>query len=268
MSYIHGYSHKEQQRLLTQNDILSKYIYQKIDFSGVKHLLEIGCGVGAQMIKVLTDYKDIKVTGIDISPQQLEQAKINLKAAEIEENRYTLMCGDILREIPYMDTKPDGLLMVWLLEHVSSPDKLLKAAVKMVETGAKVFITEVYHQSFGYFPKYPLIDEVWQKMISHQAFLKGDGNIGLQLYNIMKNSGLKDIKVEPFLIYIDGSEQERKAEQFLYWRDLIDSSMPELISSGKCTEAWRNEVFNVMTDLAKNDDSVFYYTFIQGFAIK
>lgn len=268
MSYIHGYSHKEQQRLLIQNDILAKYIYQKIDLSEVKHLLEIGCGVGAQMIKILSDYKDIKVTGIDISPQQLERAKINLKVAEIEENRYTLMCGDILGQIPSMDAMPDGLLIVWLLEHVSSPDKLLKAAVKMIDTGAKVFITEVYHQSFGYFPKYPLIDEVWQKMIYHQAYLKGDSNIGLRLYNIMKNSGLKSIKVEPFLIYIDGSEQERKAEQFLYWRDLIDSSMPELISSGKCTEALRNEIFRMMTELAYNDESVFYYSFIQGFGIK
>lgn len=268
MSYIHGYSHEEQQRLLTQNDILDKYIYQKIDLSGVKHLLEIGCGVGAQMIKVLTDYKDIKVTGIDISPLQLDQAKINLKASAIEEDRFTLMCRDILREVPHMDSKPDALLMVWLLEHVSSPVELLKAAVKMIDTGAKVAITEVYHQSFGYFPNCPPIDEVWQKMIEHQAFLNGDGNIGLRLYNIMKESGLKDIKVEPFLIYIDGSEQERKAEQFLYWRDLIDSAMPELISSAGCTDALRDEVFNMMNDLANKDDSVFYYSFIQGFGIK
>ena len=268
MSYIHGYSQTEQERLLSQNDVLAKYIYEKINFTAVKHLLEVGCGVGAQMIKVLKHYDHIMVSGIDISSDQIEKARVNLYRAGISDARYKLYCKDILGEKPALTDMPDALLMVWLLEHVQNPVQVLKSSLELIAHGSLIAITEVYHNAFGFHPMHPLVSRVWDIMINHQAELNGDANVGILLYNIMKSAGVKNIKVEPYLIYIDDSESERKYEQFIYWRDLIQSAMPELIEVGKCSLSTAREVYQIMTSLASDPESVFYYSFIQGFGNK
>ncbi len=47
--YLHGFSQKEQDRLRTQAAFAEHTVYQDINLSSVKNLLEVGCGVGAQM---------------------------------------------------------------------------------------------------------------------------------------------------------------------------------------------------------------------------
>ena len=51
--YIHGYLDEEQERLRHQALVIENPIYDFIDFSGVKKLLEIGSGVGATGVVVL-----------------------------------------------------------------------------------------------------------------------------------------------------------------------------------------------------------------------
>ena len=46
--YLHGFSSEEQDRLRRQARFGEHTIYQDVNFSRVKNLLEVGCGVGAQ----------------------------------------------------------------------------------------------------------------------------------------------------------------------------------------------------------------------------
>ena len=75
--YLHGYSNTEQERLVLQADILSEYMYPNFDFSGVKTLLELGCGSGGQTQQMLKRYPYLKITGVDISSEQMKQAEQN-----------------------------------------------------------------------------------------------------------------------------------------------------------------------------------------------
>ena len=47
--YLHGYSEDEQRRLVSQARFLEPGIYAGIDFTRATRVLEIGCGVGAQL---------------------------------------------------------------------------------------------------------------------------------------------------------------------------------------------------------------------------
>ena len=47
-NYVHGFDPEEQLRLKVQAEFLAPMVYKEVDFSGSKHLLEVGSGVGAQ----------------------------------------------------------------------------------------------------------------------------------------------------------------------------------------------------------------------------
>ncbi len=78
-NYIHTFSQTEQNRLIHQSKFLESYIYKTLDFSGSTNVLDIGCGVGAQIPIILQHHPHLKVTGLDNSQSQLERAHIFLK---------------------------------------------------------------------------------------------------------------------------------------------------------------------------------------------
>ncbi len=69
--YLHGYDTEEQDRLYRQARFLEQIVYDGVDLSMVKHLLEVGTGVGAQSEILLRRFPDLKLTGIDFSKDQL-----------------------------------------------------------------------------------------------------------------------------------------------------------------------------------------------------
>jgi ubiquinone/menaquinone biosynthesis C-methylase UbiE len=267
--YIHGYNQEEQERLILQNSVLAKYIYQIIDLGDCHRILEVGCGVGAQMMKILSDYPDSVITGIDISELQLEKARQNLLIGGFDSGRYELINSGITRASDVIHHSGfDGLVMIWVLEHVSSPIEVLKASLDLLRDGGKFYITEVFHDSFSFYPPNPKISGVWDKMINYQNQIAGDANIGIQLYPLLSSFDLRELQVRPFLVYLDSSKHETKKEQFIYWRDLIQSAVPEMIKAGVLSWDEAHEVYQEMTALSESKTSVFYYSFIQAWGRK
>ena len=266
--YIHGYSEKEQDRLIYQNDVLSPYIYERIDFGNCKRLLEVGCGVGAQMLKVLQTYPNIHVTGVDISESQLNKAKDLLESQDISPDRYHLVLSDITKIQPMELGAFDALNMVWVLEHVPNPQELLKAACDQLAMQGRIVVTEVFHNSFHTYPNLESTQKIWKRMIELQNDLGGDANIGLRLHNLFANSRLSSFEIKPYLKYFDGNQPEKKERQFLYWSGLIESAIPLLEQQKDFDLSLWQQAKEEMAKSATDPESIFYYSFIQGFGIK
>ena len=49
-AYIHGFSSSEQARLIRQATVLEREVFRGLDFSDAVSLLEVGCGVGAELL--------------------------------------------------------------------------------------------------------------------------------------------------------------------------------------------------------------------------
>ena len=77
--YLHGYTKEEQNRLYQQARFLETSVFESIDFSKSKRLLEVACGVGAQTEILLKRFPHIKIDGIDASQEQLHTAEKHLK---------------------------------------------------------------------------------------------------------------------------------------------------------------------------------------------
>jgi len=261
--YLHGFSEEEQMRLIAQNKVLSPDIYAWLDLSKSKNLLEIGCGVGAQMMEILKKYPDIKITGIDLHEAQILKAKEVLSNRGIDPLRYKLISGNILNPID-IDHDFDDILLVWVLEHVKNPLELLKSGQQYLRKGGKIHITEVYNRSFDLFPSSPKILSFWKRMDEFQNSLGGNGQIGLELGNLLYESGFTKIQTHSHPLFFDKTKPERRATFLSYWTELMESSAMTMISNKVISKEEWHEVENLMREIQSNENAIFYYSWIQA----
>ena len=117
--YIHTFNPEEQKRLIHQAEHLVPWIHQSIDLSGCKHVLEVGCGVGAQLRVLARRFPQTRFTGIDFAPEQIAHARVLLRE-ELASGQVTLLEGSAY-ELPFENGGFDGAFLCWVLEHLADP---------------------------------------------------------------------------------------------------------------------------------------------------
>jgi len=180
--YIHGFSQKEQNRLWHQANIQRENIYSKIDFSGCKKILEVGCGVGAQTRILCEENPNLKIVSIDTSKKQIATARINLKE-QIESGQVELL--HIKPEaLPFKENNFDGAFICWVLEHVSNPSNLLSQTYKVLKNCSPIYCNEVLNNTLHVHPRSPCLTKYWFEFNDHQWNMGGDPFIFYNRANI------------------------------------------------------------------------------------
>jgi len=267
LEYIHGFSEIEQERLLFQNQVLSPLIYENIDLNPYNRILEIGCGVGAQMIEMLNRFPHIHITGVDISDVQVGKARLNLQHSNIDPSRYELYVMDIT-QAHTLSKEFEAVIMIWVLEHVSNYLEILSAAKDHLIPNGQLFLTEVYNDSLGFFPPQDDILLHWNKMNAFQKSIGGNGNIGIELGSTLKKLNFRNIEIKPYPILYDTTKLELRTEFFEYWISLMESGSKTMIDLNKIQSSEWETVKNQLIQLSRNEEAVFFYNFIQAFAFK
>ncbi len=260
--YIHGYTEEEQNRLIDQGEILSEFVFDRLDFTRCRRLLDVGCGVGAQTAILLRDYPQLQVTGLEIESKQIQKAEAFLSSLDYAKNRYELIHGNASDEKIPVKNDYDAVLFIWVLEHVTEPMAVLRNVQKFVRQGGKVFAVEVFHSSLQLFPDCPNAMEFWQKSIEYQKSIDGDANIGHRMGNLFYDAGYTDIKISPYPMQFGKYDRERRAKMLDYWHNLMASAVPNMLKAGFTSETLWNKAEQEMMDLKDNDDAVFYYSFV------
>ena len=114
MSYVHGYSTRESQRLREQSDILEHILHSGTAYSAGATVLEAGCGVGAQTRLLLKRNPGIQLTSIDISNESL--AKAGQLIDEEGFDNVTFQSGNIL-DLNFDDHSFDHIFICFVLEY-------------------------------------------------------------------------------------------------------------------------------------------------------
>ena len=79
--YVHGYSPREHTRLLDQANTLAELLHHDTRYPPGAHILEAGCGVGAQTVILTAHSPRAQITSIDISPASVAAARQAVAAA-------------------------------------------------------------------------------------------------------------------------------------------------------------------------------------------
>lgn len=254
--YLHGFSHSEQDRLRAQARFLEHMVFKGVDFSDKHHIVELGCGVGAQTEILLERFPHLKVTGIDSQAKQIASAK---KAHAGNKARVSFDVGDALH-LPYADSSFDGAFICWFLEHVAHPVDILAELRRVLRTSAKVFISEVQNHTLYVHPYSPATLQYWFQFNDHQWGLGGDPFVGAKLANYLMAAGYQAVNTRMNEIHLDNRTPKRRGEFIDYWTALLLSGSEQLLSTGRVTPALVKEMTAELARLKLDPNAVFFYS--------
>ena len=261
--YLHGFSPIEQARLKRQAEFLEQTIYEDVDFSRCKNIIEVGCGVGAQSEILLRRHPKIHLTGVDLSTAQLEAAKKTLSELSYAKGRFELKEGNA-EDLEFESDHFDGAFLCWILEHVPSPETVLSEVRRVLRPGGHIMVTEVMNSSFFLEPYSPNVWKYWMAFNDHQYEIGGDPFIGAKLGNMLHSVGFKDIQTNLKVLHYDNRAPERRKEMIDFWSELLLSGAEELVEASKVDEELVDEVRKELKMVSRDPNAVFHYTAMQA----
>jgi ubiquinone/menaquinone biosynthesis C-methylase UbiE len=185
--YIHGTQVQEQERLARLNDMTNKVFIDFLNISGDEEILECGSGLGILAKKISEKLVKGKITGLEISDEQLNECPP-------ESKNLTFVKGDV-RSLPFHDQCFDKVYCRYILEHVDNPLNVLIEAKRVLKPGGEIFIQENSILLIEFYPDCPYFKKLWKKFALLQSLMKGDAMIGIKLYRLVKEAGFVHIEL-------------------------------------------------------------------------
>ncbi|GAA4934367.1 DNA-binding transcriptional MerR regulator [Actinomycetospora succinea] len=191
-SYVHGYHETEATRLSDQAATLADLLHDGVAFPDGAHVLEPGCGVGAQTVVLAARSPGARFTAIDREPGQVTATRARVEAAGIAD-RVDVRQGDV-HDPP---GPVDHVVVFFLLEHLPRPEEALLALRGVLRPGGTITVVEGDHGATAFHPDSADARAVirCQEVLQRQA--GGDAGIGRRLHPLLAGAGFDDVAVVP-----------------------------------------------------------------------
>lgn len=266
--YLHGYSDLERERLHRQARFLEPMVHDRLPYRRCKKLLEVGSGVGAQTEILLRYFPDLHVTGVELNDAQIAEATrflatVPWAADAAKAPRWTVVKGDAMRLELDAGTF-DAAFLCWILEHVRDPARVLAEVRRVLVPGSPIVCSEVLNATFFIDPYSPDTLRYWTAFNEQQIDSGGDPFVGAKLGNLLLAAGWRDVTTEPKSFHLDNRAPVERAEFLAYWTDLLLSGAPALLEAGRVSEATVEGMRAELARVARDSNSVLFYSFIQA----
>jgi ubiquinone/menaquinone biosynthesis C-methylase UbiE len=193
-TYIHGTSPEEQARLNALNTLTNQSFISYLGDLSDKDVADFGCGTGVLMADITKRFPACRITGLEVSPDQLRQAGMRLgdvKTATLKQcDVSTSGLGDHSFDVVYCR---------YLLEHVIDPVAVAREMIRVTRPGGIVAAQENDLHNVMYYPEVEGMEEVHRQFCILQQEMGGDPFVGRKLFDIFKQAGAKriDLDYEP-----------------------------------------------------------------------
>lgn len=266
--YIHTFTPAEQQRLIWQAELLEPIFNPHITFEHGR-VLEVGCGVGAQLRILMRRHPGVaQWVGIDYSPVQLKRAAELMRAPQTA-RRPHLARGSAFG-LPFASDAFDGVCFCWVLEHLPDPVAALTQARRVLRPGGILYATEVFNAGVFSEPHAPHLQRYWAAFNAQQRAFGGDPDSGIHLANWAREAGFTQFEIVQLALQVDArhGDMARRRELLEFICAIMISASRLLVSEGKVDQATVDGMLAEYEGLINNRDSVFVYPARQLRAVK
>src|SRR5262245_61152917 len=198
--YFLGYRQAEQERLERQALELapeSSWLFDQIGIRPGSQVVEIGCGPRGCLDLLSTRVgTNGRVIGIERSAEQVERARKFVADSHL--TNIEVLCVDA-RETGLPEASFDLATARLVLINVPKPELLVKEMVRLVRPGGAVALHELDDTTRRLYPPLPALERLLQLRYTYAKMNGMDTTIGLRLSHLLREAGLVDIQVNPFV---------------------------------------------------------------------
>ena len=166
----------------TGHSSMAEWGFAHIKIQSEDVCLDIGCGGGANIRKLLEKSPYGRVVGIDYSEISVEKSR-KINKAGIESKRCEILQGDVMK-LPFRGETFDVITAFETIYFWPDISEAFKKVYKILKIGGTFMIC---NESNGENPK----DEKWTKIIQGMKIYNSE-----QIEKSLENAGFRDVKVD------------------------------------------------------------------------
>ena len=260
--YTHGHhsSVVEQHRQRTAEEAAAFFLPElKNDMK----LLDFVCGPGSITVGFSKYLSDGEITGIDIAPEILEQAKELATTSNVSNIKFET--GNVY-DLNYPDNHFDAAYGHQVLQHLQHPIEALKEIKRIVKPGGIIAVRDADYGTMVHSPLDPVLQhwlEVYHAVASHNG---AEADAGRNLYPWLIDSGFRDIKMS------SSTWTFYKQRQVLNWgdswaeRSTKSEFAKQAVEYQIATQSELESIANAWRSWARKPNAFFSFIHVEGLA--
>lgn len=164
-------------------------------------VLDVGCGPGLDTVPLggLVGSGG-KVVGLDYDPEMIALADQKAEQAGVAD-RVSHQVAE-LPPIPFADHTFDSTHSERLFQHIADPGAFLAELVRVTRPGGWVVVADTDHTSLSIDLANPELSDIDWRLRRFQAGRYVNGSAGRQLYRLFRASGLGEISLDLFPLFV------------------------------------------------------------------
>ncbi len=266
MTYVHGYSQRETQRLYEQAEILEEILHMGTEFPPGSKVLEAGCGVGGQTRLLVKRSPEADYTCIDISEKSLATAKRLKEQAGFD--NVTFQQEDI-HNLSFTDETFDHVFVCFVLEHLDDPVAALTELKRVLKPSGTITVIEGDHGSAFWHPETPQSLAAWNGLIIAQRAHGHEPNIGRSLHPLITEAGFEVQSCEPAWLYADKLKpalREGMVNHIIV--PMVQSAEKQILDDDLVPKAAYRQGIADLSRVDEIEEGTFFYTWFKAVAKK
>lgn len=207
-------------------------------------VVELGSGPGFVTEKLLNEFPNISITGIEIDPILVKYSKEYL--IEKKFSRFEVIEGSIMKT-GLEENSYDFAITRLVLEHLPDPINAVKEVLLILKPGGKaVFVDNDFQMHIMTYPDILELRELYDAYCEARFSEGGNPKIGRELPRILKEGGYSNINFDSISVHseIIGYEKFLNSEGIGIPVKLVSGGFLSSKMLGKISVNWRNMIQN------------------------